>query len=224
MMEAGRMDAEYFQPKYAKFIEHLQNYKNGTTTLGEVTKNYSTGYPFSTDDYIENGNLPLIRINNIKNAHLDLSNAVFLPEGHENISQKDIAKENDILISMSGSIGLSCKIDKNINAMVNQRILKIEIQDFEHDVLVLILNSNIAYTQLKRICTGGVQVNISATDILNIIIPIIPQTLQKQIAEKIQQSHALRKEAKRLLEVAKKAVEMAIEQNEEEAMAWIEKQ
>jgi len=224
MLQTGRMDAEYFQPKYAKFVKHLQNYKNGCETLGELVKNYSTGYPFSTNDYIENGDLSLIRINNIKNAQLDLSNAVFLPETHKQISTKDIAKENDILISMSGSIGLSCKIDKNINVMVNQRILKIKTQHFNPDILVLILNSIIARMQLKRIGTGGVQVNISASDILKIQIPLIPQTLQTQIAQKVQQSHALRKESKRLLEVAKKAVEIAIEQDEQTAINWIEKQ
>jgi len=221
MLQVGRMDAEYFQPKYAEFVEHLKSYSFGCTTLGELVENYSTGYPFSTDDYLEKSTLPLIRINNIKNALLDLSNAVFLPEEHKNISQKDIAKENDILISMSGSIGLSCKIDRNINAMVNQRILKIAIQNFNPDILVLILNSVIARTQLKRIGTGGVQVNISASDILNVHIPLIPQPLQTEIAELIQQSHALRAESKKLLEVAKKAVEMAIEQDEEEAITFL---
>jgi len=41
---------------------------------------------------------------------------------------------------------------------------------------------------------------------------------------KVQQSHKLRAESKRLLEVAKKAVEIAIEQNEPTAMNWIKEQ
>jgi len=62
--------------------------------------------------------------------------------------------------------------------MDNQIILKIAIQNFNLDILVLILNSVIARTQLKRIGTGGVQANISATDILNVQTPHIPQSLQ----------------------------------------------
>ena len=45
--------------------------------------------------------------------------------------------------------------------------------------------------------------------------------LQEKIAEKIEQSFALKKESERLLEVAKQAVEMAIEKGEVEAMGFV---
>jgi len=215
---SGRLDSEYYQPKYDEIIEKIKSYKGGFEKLKDLTKSYSGGYAFSSDDYLENGELALIRINNIKNGYLDLSNAIFLPNEHKNLSKKDIAKENDILISMSGSIGLSCKIEKNISAMVNQRILKIEIKNFSSDILVLILNSVISSMQLERIGTGGVQTNISSSDILDILIPIIDQSIQVQIEEKIKKSFELKEESKRLLDLAKRAVEVAIEENEEKAL------
>jgi len=217
---SGRLDSEYYQPKYDEIIDKIKSYKGGFEKLQNLTKNYSGGYAFSSDDYLENGELALIRINNIKNGYLDLSNAVFLPDDHKNLSKKDIVKEDDILISMSGSIGLSCKIEKNINAMTNQRILKIEIEGFKSDVLVLILNSIISSMQLERIGTGGVQINISSSDILNLIIPSIDETIQTQIEEKIKKSFELKEASKQLLDLAKKAVEVAIEKDEDEAMEF----
>ena len=53
-------------------------------------------------------------------------------------------------------------------------------------------------------------------------IPVIKQEIQDQIAEKVQESFALRKESKRLLDLAKYAVEVAIEQGEDAAMKLLE--
>lgn len=44
---------------------------------------------------------------------------------------------------------------------------------------------------------------------------------QKELAEMIQKSFALRRQSKQLLEYAKQAVEMAIEQGEDTALAWL---
>jgi len=46
---------------------------------------------------------------------------------------------------------------------------------------------------------------------LNLQIPLIKPSIQKQIAEKIQESHRLRKESKELLDEAKRKVEEEIE-------------
>jgi len=45
----------------------------------------------------------------------------------------------------------------------------------------------------------------------NLKIPLIKPKIQKLIAEKIQESHKLRKESKELLETAKRKVEEEIE-------------
>ena len=52
-------------------------------------------------------------------------------------------------------------------------------------------------------------------------IPILDGEIQKDIAEKVQNSFALRRQSKQLLEYAKQAVEMAIEQGEDAALVWL---
>nr|MBP3724786.1 restriction endonuclease subunit S [Campylobacter sp.] len=208
----GRLDSEYYQQKYDEIEKVIKNYRGGYLKLKDLVVNRSGGYAFSSDSYLEKGNLALIRINNIKNANLDLQNVVYLEDNAEYLSPKDKVHKNDILISMSGSIGLCCVVRDKINAMVNQRILKISVSNFEENVLCLIINSICCKLQLHRIGTGGVQTNISSDDILNILIPKIAQQTQTQIAEKIKQSFTLRKQANELLQQAKSKVEIAIEQ------------
>lgn len=214
LYKSGRLDSEYYQSKYDLMETKIKDYKGGYCKLQNLVLNYSGGFAFSSDDYLENGDLALIRINNIKNADLDMSNAVYLKKQCEKLSPKDKVKQGDILISMSGSIGLSCLIKENIEAMTNQRILKISIKDFSGDVLVLLLNSIFCKLQFERIGTGGVQTNISSNDILNILIPKINPATQEQIALKIQKSFTLRAKSKDLLQNAKFKIEQMIENNQ----------
>ncbi len=217
----GRLDAEYYQPKYEVITNAIKTYKNGYSTLETFIENYSTGFPYKSETYSDIEGIPLIRINNISKGNLDLSKAINIPFQDLDLSIKDIANENDILISMSGTIGNSCKIRKGVKAVVNQRIMRITPKSYNVDVLPLVINSIIGQSQLERIGTGGVQTNISAMDIKEILIPIIDSKKQEEIAELVEESFKLKVESERLLEVAKRAVEMAIEIDEATAIKFI---
>lgn len=220
-LSTGRLDAEYYQLKYEEIEEKIKGYRLGYDTLDTFIKNYSTGYPYSSETYIEREGIPLIRINNINKGNLDLSNPVYIPQKDLYLSPNDIAKENDILISMSGTIGNSCKIPKGIIAVINQRIMRITPQNYNDDTLPIVINSIIGLYQLSRIGTGGVQTNISSNDIRKILIPKLCEDIQEKISNKIQESFKLKQESEHLLEVAKRAVEIAIEQNEDAAIEYI---
>ena len=56
------------------------------------------------------------------------------------------------------------------------------------------------------------------SEIENVSIPLLPMSLQQKISAKIRESFALRAESKRLLDLAKHAVELAIEQGEDKTM------
>ena len=206
---ANRMDAEFFQKKYEKLIKTLKN-KNAKK-LENFVKNYSTGFPFKSENYQEEG-IPLIRINNIRKGLIDLSDTAYLSEKDYLQSPKDTAKAGDIVLSMSGTIGMSAIIPDDIpRSSINQRILKFTIKNINKDYLVLLLNSMVGLYQLEKIGTGGVQVNISYKDIKNILIPVLPKKTQQKIADLVKQSHEARKKAKELLEEAKRKVEEMIE-------------
>lgn len=219
-LATGRLDAEYYQPKYEEISNAVKSYNKGYNRLEDLIDNYSTGYPYQSDSYSDEG-IPLIRINNISKGGLDLSNATNIPFADMNLSIKDVANENDILISMSGTIGNSCKIPKGVKAVVNQRIMRITSKDFNVDVLPVIINSIIGKFQLDRIGTGGVQTNISATDIKKILVPKLEIKKQNKIAELVEKSSRLKEKSEKLLEVAKKAVEITIEETETKAVKFI---
>lgn len=89
------------------------------------------------------------------------------------------------------------------------------------DYLTLVLNSPIVQLQAERDSNGAIIQHWKPSEIENVIIPVLDMDIQKEIATKVQESFALRKQSKQLLEYAKQAVEMAIEQGEDVAMEWL---
>ncbi|MDR2590273.1 MAG: restriction endonuclease subunit S [Oscillospiraceae bacterium] len=219
---SNRIDAQYYLQKHEEILAQIGKHKH--KKLGQYVNNYSTGFAYSSKDYIEDGAYALIRINNIVDSQLDISNAAMLSKNTALQSKKDIINIGDVLVSMSGTIGDSCCVTDDVTAVVNQRILRITPKDIDGNMLSLILNSIIGKIQFERIGTGGVQTNISYFDMRKIIIPILDSNVQSQITANIQHIYVLRRQSKQLLEAAKRAVEIAIEDSEDAVMAWLSEQ
>lgn len=202
----NRMDPGYYMPKYNKLMEHIIDISE---PIKSYIKNYSTGYPFKSDNFVSDG-FPLIRITNIGKGYLDISNTAFIAEKDVCAASKDIAMPGDVVISMSGSIGVSAKIPEEFKkCYINQRILRINTKNIDNDYLCLLLNSIVGSYQFNRIGTGGVQTNISYRDMKEIYIPRIK--IENKIGQMIRDSLNKRESAKALLEEAKHKVEKMIE-------------
>lgn len=86
------------------------------------------------------------------------------------------------------------------------------------------MKSIVGQLQLKKGCSGTILTAINKEEFNKIILPIIHSDVQEQIKQKVAESFNLRKQSKHLLECAKKTVEMAIENDENVAMQWLESQ
>ena len=75
--------------------------------------------------------------------------------------------------------------------------------------------------QMRCESSGTILAAVPAKALRNIIVPNIPPQKRDEIAQLVEKSHAARREAKALLEKAKRAVEIAIEESEDKAMDFI---
>ena len=200
-----RFDPEYYQPKYKKIKNFLLRKKLTTKPLKSFVKKYNCGFAFPTDIYLEKG-IPLLRIKNLKRMEIDFEGVEFLPDLNE--YQEFIVKPGDILISMSGTVGVASLVPANIpKAFVNQRITSISTEGIDKLYLCLYLNLASINGLMNRETTGGVQKNITYQDIISVPVPILSQSLQQKTSLLIQESFKLRREAKELIDRAKKEVE-----------------
>jgi len=91
------------------------------------------------------------------------------------------------------------------------------------ETLLVLFKSEPIQALLKQQCTGTILTAFSKEGLQSIPLPDVDATLQQKIAEKVQSSFALRKQAKELLSLAVRAVEIAIENGEAAAMEYLSK-
>lgn len=75
--------------------------------------------------------------------------------------------------------------------------------------------------QAERDAGGSIILHWRKEEIEKVAVPIIDYKIQQQITELVEESFRLKAESERFLEVAKQAVEMAIEKGEEIEMEFM---
>jgi type I restriction enzyme, S subunit len=152
------------------------------------------GYAFSSKDFSDSG-IPVIKIQNVSDPIVDVEqiNSFYDNEIDDKI-RKFIVKNNDLLISMTGSkitqlnsaVGKVSKYASKKIALLNQRIGKIIITD-EHlnskYLYQFMLTSNVHRYLAVRATGSAQQANINSKLIESLLIPIPPLVEQRGIAE-----------------------------------------
>jgi type I restriction enzyme S subunit len=114
-------------------------------------------------------------------------------------------------------------VNENLNAIISGAFLKLRPKiKIESEYLALVLNSIVCQKQIEQFSGGAIIAHLKPSDAMNLQIPLLPLQTQQQISQKVIESKENHKTSKFLLETAKKAVEMAIEENEKVAMGFID--
>lgn len=203
---SGRLDAEYYQPKYDYLDMQLATIP--TKRLGEVVKIQKSIEPGS-EAYQEEG-VPFVRVADLSKFGLD-SPSVCLDRKAFATALRP--KKDTILLSKDGSVGIACKMDEDADVITSGAILHLSVKDKDvlPDYLTLLLNSPIVRMQAERDAGGSIIQHWKPSEIAQVVIPILPAYIQKELSERVSKSFALRKESKVLLDEAKLMVEQAIE-------------
>ncbi len=222
-LNSGRLDAEYYQPKYEE-IETLIKKSKNYSTLGTLGK-FTSGSFISDEFYVEKSKRAYIRIKELSfNQPINKSQIVHISDSfvHKNES---IVYENEFVIATIGNtIGKVNLIDRELNgAFISNNTSKFKLTDntINYFYFELMLRSIVVQMQIKKEFTQTAQPKISDNSLRNIIVPMVDKETQTQIATQIQTSFTLRQQSEKLLELAKRAVEIAIEQDEQSAMAFL---
>ena len=137
------------------------------------------GFAFSSNDYKSEGT-PLIRISNIVNNSIDLTNCVYI---QNNAEYRFVVNKGDLLIAMSGATtGKMGVYSFERTAFLNQRVGNIKILDgslLSADYRNVYMQSKV--DDILKFAYGGAQPNISASVIGDFDILLPPLEEQKRI-------------------------------------------
>jgi restriction endonuclease S subunit len=217
---SGRLDSEYYQPKYNEILEKIKNYKGGFDIINTVCKVKNTNYKPNDTDYYQ-----YIELSNIGTTG---NITGFTYEQGQNLPSRArrLIKENDVIISsIEGSLEKIAIVRKEFdNSLCSTGFYVINSKKINSETLLVLFKNKILQQILKQNCSGTILTAINKDEFLNIPIPIIDNKIQIQIEQKIKKSFELKEQSKELLDIAKKAVEIAIEEDEDIAMEYINDQ
>jgi len=218
--KTGRLDAEYYQPRYEYMAGIIKNYPCGYKTLGQCAQ-LIKGFEVGADAYQETG-IPFVRVSNL--SPFGLSEEKYIaPELYETLPHCQ-PEQHDILLSKDATPGIACYLaDAPKRMVISGGILRLQKTTpvLNYESLALLLNSILVQEQIRRDAGGSVILHWRPDQIRDTRIPIIPETLQNTLANHMGKARRLRQQSQTLLDQAKTAMELAIENGEARALEFL---
>lgn len=217
--KAGRVDAEYFQPKYEEIEGAIKAYTGGYSFIKSEFKQNKSTLKIEENkiyQYVEIGSVNVssgeIEPKDVLGKELPANAKRVLKKGDVIVSKVRTYRGAITIVEESGYVGSGAFTILQAKGRINK------------ETLYAFLHSKPLLAWSLKPNTGTSYPTITDADILNIPIPLFPDTLQSKIQAKVNEAIALRTKSKELLESAKRAVEMAIEKSEEKSLSWLEHQ
>lgn len=210
----GRLDAEYYLPYYQRCQIALCTNEN----VGSLCRIHDESFVPKEDEdyrYIELSNVGAVG----EISGVNIMTGAELPSR----ARRRVKKGQVVVSSIEGSLQ-SCALitDDFDECLCSTGFYILDSEQINPETLLVLFKSKVIQSLMKQRCSGTILTGITKEELLSMPLPKIEDDLQKEIAENIQHSFKLRTQSKQLLEDAKRAVEMAIEQGEDIALKWLE--
>ena len=204
---SGRIDSEYYMPKFLKYEEIIK--QNNGVCLGELSKFLigPFGSSFDTSKYIEDGEYRYVRGQDVKPFILKDGENRYLPESDFRRLIKYSLKERDILVSVVGTLGNACIVQKkDIPAIFSCKSTVIRTEKVNPVYTLTYLNSKYGKELLLRKERGAIQKGLNLDDLKSVILPVFSEVFQEKVEtifflaqNKINSSKSLNIQAETLL-------------------------
>ena len=210
VVDDGRMDSEYYQPKYRAIMNHISSFHH--RRLDDIC-DFTKGFEVGTNSYTNEGNL-FMRVSNIS------KNGVQIGSSDKHISSTTYQKlksfqieKGDVLCTKDGTIAMCYVIDEDVDGIFSSGIVRLTMRDnFPKEYLAIVINSIVGNMQAHRVCSGALITHWKIDDMKKMLIPIIDDEKMIEIADLVSRSKEAKQKSKQLLARAKTRVEELIEQ------------
>ena len=212
---AGRLDAQYFRPLFVQ-VEQLLDNTGRAARLGAVL---STNVRGRQPNYANKG-LPVINSKHVR------TNRVVLSDNRTAIEMGSpvIVEEGDVLVNGTGvgTIGRSAPFLHDQRALPDNHVTVLRSAHVDPVYLAVFLNSPLGQWQIERHIKGSSgQIELYPRDIAKIVFWDAPADIQTAVRDAVLSAFTKERRAQELLEFAKHAVEIAIEDGEAAAMTFL---
>ena len=211
--EAGRLDAEHFQPKCERLIQHLTNTKQTDLLRNLVAQPIKRGLQ---PTYVDDGEIIVVNSKYVGKQFVNIERAERTDLEFWQVSKRAQATKYDVIMNSTGrgTIGRANCILHDGKTVVDNHvtIIRSDGQRCNPIYLALYLNSKLGQMQTERWLSGSSgQIEIYPADIARFVVYLPSKDFQQRIADLVIQSWEARQKARQLLEEAKRKVEDLVE-------------
>ena len=209
IIPANRIDAEYYQPKYERVIEVIK--KHPYKSIGDMFR-LIKGIEPGSSAYWEGGK-PFIRVSNLNKFEINNGNQQYLSEKYYSELKANYQPlKSEILLSKDATPGIAYHLKDPIDGIISSGILRLRaLSDIKREYICLVINSIVGQSQIERDSGGSVINHWKPSQVQKTLIPLLPDKIQEKIENLCLESHSTHRQAKELLEEAKRKVEEMIE-------------
>lgn len=215
---AGRLDAQHFQPRFQTLRNFIERTGQGACLADWLNENQRGKQP----DYTDAG-LPVVNSKHVLRGEVRLDG----DNRSASFANGDLLiQHGDVLLNGTGvgTIGRAAPYLHTDPAIPDNHVTILRPKPgLDAVYLSVFLNSMAGQWQVEERLRGSSgQIELYPTDIAQFTVWVAPPVVQKDIRRSIEKSYEQRQLATKLLEVAKRAVEIAIENSEAAALAYLD--
>ncbi|WP_252182569.1 restriction endonuclease subunit S [Escherichia coli] len=202
-----RLDPRPYRTHYLCLVSEIEKLPHDS--IGTLVA-LASGYPVSSNDFLENSGIPLVRIRNI-----GFDDFIGLDTGVSQDVYQDAtkyqAKDKMIVVGMDGIFRSQFFISDELPMLVNQRVAMLSPQNIRGELLTHWLNRPEGQMQLNQWAVKTTVEHTSLSDIGRVLIPRLDKSLENKLADYLLNARLAYRYAKFLTQVAKTLVETLIE-------------
>ena len=203
----GRIDADYYSPRFSSFRKQIEESQFHSVTIGELTDKIVTGFAAGkqdqADDLPDDQRVPHLRPFSITpEGELSFETKKYVPKA--NLKPDDYCVKNEILFNNTNSpelVGKTTVFDSDVVCAASNHMTRITVKDGINPYYVAaFFNVLLSIGYWKLLCTNfNNQAGVNTETLKKVRIPLPPKSIQDQIANEIMQRRAqanqLRKQA-----------------------------
>lgn len=198
-----RIDSEFFHPNYIH-AEKLVSCQKKVLPLGKLG-NFIIGpfgSAFHVQNYDSNSDYRYIRGKDVKPFTLLDDDNVYMPYADFARLKRYSIQENDLLISVVGTLGNVAVVPKGIKGIFSCKSTVFRDSSIDPYYLLAYFNSKYGRECLLRRQRGAIQTGLNKDDLKTVPVPTFEDEIQKEIGNNIRLSLGLNEQAKALYKQA----------------------
>ena len=175
---AGRIDADYFQPKYDEIVNAIKSYPGGWEKLGNLAA-IQKCVEVGSDEYLGEG-VPFARVSSL--SPFEISEEKYISDELYAAIKNHQPKKGEILLSKDATPGIAHYLDQQPSKMIPSGgilRLKSKTDEINNEYLTLVLNSMLTKEQANRDVGDSIILHWRPDQVNGMLIPILPFAKRK---------------------------------------------